>query len=764
MLQAVPTDEGVLNTLAYTFKACRAEKDLARCYENALSVQPNKDTFMIDLFFCYLRLNEPKKMQRMAQQLYKLKGTPMYVFWVVNSMLQQEDLPPAILTVAERMIEKVLFEGVGSACVPGAEELELYVNLLLKRNKVEEALSKFDILTARQVGQSITDDQTFQASGSLVKMHSLQKSNLRVKLLRELLLAEECSISLFITGKDALSSDVYSKKGVLYSSELISELYKILKAYPDQWEAHVMLIKQILGFYFLPSSLPSSSQCLPTQSSLNTILSSVSTSSSSSTLISRTSILETMKNNIAVAVSSHRKYLQNVQREKPYLRGPYLAEMLLLVASTRELEMLSVKEGRERVEREIEESRRGEKKEGEKASLRRDIHDSGYLDIDEFCIPKGIFSGLLPVYWDITPETGEESEVEVVTPIAEDLKEILTGIKSAVIDGKIEIKIEEEVVRRESIVEHLCAMLDKYIGLFQYKQCCFSDIKSMLGLISRSFIDGMDRTDCLAVRAMRELRDRVYVQLRVMEEKAYLLGSAASKVPEVVKGERDSNDVLVKDIRSKIEGGSHEKEDEMKFSSSASMGSAVAQLEIEKETEVEVEVKGEVGEGSSSTAAKKNKNKKKKNKNKNAAQGSLESSSSSTGAAAVVVSLTDSPSLKLKKAEDEVRARAVTTLCSCSKLGQIGQYCDFLLENFDSQMASRKTIRSDSNIDSKNHKSNEATSELESEIRIGVESAKIMSETAYLKNLEKLFHSTKTLCLGGVGGDREVSGQIDIIV
>ena len=746
-LQSVPTDEGVLNTLAYTFKACRAEKDLARCYENALSVQPNKDTFMIDLFFCYIRLNEPKKMQRMAQQLYKLKGTPMYVFWVVNSMLQQEDLPPAILTVAERMIEKVLFEGVGSACAPGAEELELYVNLLLKRNKVEEALSKFDILSARQTGQSITDDQTFQASGSLVKMHTLQKSNLRVKLLQELLLAEESSLSLLITGEDSFLSEVHPKKVVLYSSELISELYKILKAYPDQWETHVMVIKQILGPYFLPSFLPSPSQSPPTQSLLISTSSSISTNSSS-----KISKLETMKNNIAIVVSLHRNYLKNLQREKPYLRGPYLAEMLLLVASMRQLEILSMKEKEERIESEAEDVRLGEKKEGEKKSLPRVFQDSESLHIDEFCVPKGIFNGLLPVWWDTSPEKGTKNVINVVTPIAEDMKEISTEIKSIVIDGKVEKEVAGKAVRIESIVENLCAMLDNYIGLFQYKQCCFSDIKSLLGLISRSFIDGIDGSDCLAVRAMRALRDRVYVQLRVMEESAYLLATEASTVLEVGEGEKDSNDVEVKDTVMNMEGVSHAKEAEIKFTSTTDRGSAELQLEVGNE----VEVKGEVGDGSS-IAAKKNKNKKKKNKNKNTSQGGPESSSSSTGTAAVVASLALSPSAQLKKAEDEVRGRAVTTLCSCSKLGQIGQYCDLLLENFDSKTALQKRGPTDSNINEKNDKFYEVPSKSKLEIENSVESSKMIYEAAYLKNLEKLFHSTKTLCLGGVGGDREVS-------
>ena len=83
-MQTVPTDEGVLNTLAYTFKACRAEKDLARCYENALNLQPNNESFMTDLFFCYVRMEEPKKMQLLAQKLYKLTSKSAYVFWSVS--------------------------------------------------------------------------------------------------------------------------------------------------------------------------------------------------------------------------------------------------------------------------------------------------------------------------------------------------------------------------------------------------------------------------------------------------------------------------------------------------------------------------------------------------------------------------------------------------------------------------------------------------------------------------------------------------------
>ena len=127
----MPTDEGVLNTLAYTFKACRAERDLAQCYENALKLQPNNEAFMADLFFCYLRMVEPKKMQLLSQRLYKLTGKSMYVFWCVSSMQLQNDLPPAMLTVAERMVEKAFNEGPGSAHKPGDVRPPVYMSLCL---------------------------------------------------------------------------------------------------------------------------------------------------------------------------------------------------------------------------------------------------------------------------------------------------------------------------------------------------------------------------------------------------------------------------------------------------------------------------------------------------------------------------------------------------------------------------------------------------------------------------------------------------------
>lgn len=110
MIITQPTDETVLSTLAHTLRLLRADKDLALCYENALQVMPNNEGFMRELFFAYLKLSETKKMQLLGQRLFKSTNNSEYVFWSVCSMLQQNDLPPAMLTVADRMIRKVLYE------------------------------------------------------------------------------------------------------------------------------------------------------------------------------------------------------------------------------------------------------------------------------------------------------------------------------------------------------------------------------------------------------------------------------------------------------------------------------------------------------------------------------------------------------------------------------------------------------------------------------------------------------------------------------
>ncbi len=96
--------------LRHTYRACRAdESHMIACYENSLKVQES-DEVLGELFLSYVRTNNPKNMQLIAQRLFKLTGRRRFLFWSVCSMIQQPDLPPAMLMVAEKMLHRAMFD------------------------------------------------------------------------------------------------------------------------------------------------------------------------------------------------------------------------------------------------------------------------------------------------------------------------------------------------------------------------------------------------------------------------------------------------------------------------------------------------------------------------------------------------------------------------------------------------------------------------------------------------------------------------------
>ena len=106
----MPVEDAVLDILRHTFKICKAdESHIITCYENALKKQES-DTALEELFFCYVRSDQPKNMQLIAQRLFKFTGRRCFLFWSVCSMIQQPSLPPAMLAVAEKMIYRAIFD------------------------------------------------------------------------------------------------------------------------------------------------------------------------------------------------------------------------------------------------------------------------------------------------------------------------------------------------------------------------------------------------------------------------------------------------------------------------------------------------------------------------------------------------------------------------------------------------------------------------------------------------------------------------------
>jgi len=292
-----PADEGTLGALLATLKMCRKEDELATYYESLVAAFPQNTLFMQKLFAMHAKSGDGKKMQLLAQKLYKAEGHSKYLFWTVGSMLQQADLPLVMLTVAQKMLQKLFFAApapTAAAAVaaapkaqvtpaalaattmqPGAEELELYIEVLKRQGRTAEALAALKELRARPAGAAIKAGEQFLADGSCVKMHALRFHSICAELCGKLVLET--------TDKVARSAHIQELKAAHRS---------ILEEYPDQWTSHAELIA--LEVTATLDGKCSTGQC------------------------------------DAAALVSHRAYLAEVHKKHSYLRGPLLAELRLL--------------------------------------------------------------------------------------------------------------------------------------------------------------------------------------------------------------------------------------------------------------------------------------------------------------------------------------------------------------------------------------------------------------------------------------------------
>lgn len=241
-------DEDVLNILTLTFKNARCDEEASECYENALKAYPDNETYGIELFVCYVRMGQFKKMQQLAQKLYKLTAKRKYIFWAVSSMLHQSDLPTTMIELSEKMLLKALSERSSITSItdePGAEEILLLVDVYERRAKLTsintndarialqlkalEALSSYvpsQCATYEQESSTLSsefvieDDSTFKGDPALVKSNKLQISLTKLKVLSLL-------HSYGWTDTDSLEVKI---------------LFDILEELPDQWSAWDKLI------------------------------------------------------------------------------------------------------------------------------------------------------------------------------------------------------------------------------------------------------------------------------------------------------------------------------------------------------------------------------------------------------------------------------------------------------------------------------------------------------------------------------------------
>ena len=302
-----PAEEGVLQALGCTFKALRCEQEYATMYENALNSKGLSDSLVLELFSSYCRLYNPKKMQGLAQRLYKASNSTkvFYLYWSVTCMLLQ-NLPAAMLVVADKTIHKVLYQ-LSSQTQPSADETGLYLFILLLQGKFQQALDALNELQSRPAGQLLQDEKHFVDNVNLVHMHRLQLSIHRLDLLLR-------------------AGDI---------DAAIVEARAVLGSYPDQWNVHELLVDAVLLLHGAepksdpPAAAPdyTADQHLLVfpQQNLAKFLRELHKAGRF-----KTETAEPVKEQVLV---QHCAFLHGIQKENPKFRSPYLAEMRLLAGA-----------------------------------------------------------------------------------------------------------------------------------------------------------------------------------------------------------------------------------------------------------------------------------------------------------------------------------------------------------------------------------------------------------------------------------------------
>jgi len=295
------TDDHVLATLSQGLKMIRKDTELIPCYENMLATHNFNEAGLLEIFTCYCRAGEHKKMQLISQKLYKATNKPCYMYWSVCCMVQQviaiegsgnkvavsgEDslatssptpFPISnntMLVLGERMLKKLIYapalpappatggkakaKATAAAAAPaaapgiqqpGAEELQLYIDILLRQGKLEDALRAFLELhpSARANAVTVTaGPEPTAAAAPATELSLLAPSALNddvdfkkrpsTILLQELVAKE---LHAGICAGLARSQPTYQHD--------IRRIYEsvVYRDYPDQWDVHAKLIDQL---------------------------------------------------------------------------------------------------------------------------------------------------------------------------------------------------------------------------------------------------------------------------------------------------------------------------------------------------------------------------------------------------------------------------------------------------------------------------------------------------------------------------------------
>ena len=426
----LPGEETVISTLGCTFKTLHAEKDFSDLYENALKKIVLSDQCVMDLFRCYCRQNDPKKMQFVAQRMHKSSPDKVsYLFWSITCMLLQ-DLPPTMMILTEKTASKVLYD-LRAKHQPAADEMALYAFTLVRQGKYAAALDALVQLRARPSGSVFTDEDHFAANPHLVKMSNLQFSIHKIDLL------------------------IRQWKLI----EAVQEGMLVLQAHPDQWNVHKIIVDCILNPHNRKNNADSATAGAIATSAAPAAAAPVGVDRQTqfprqdlSALLfelmdaeeeededegggsnSLHSLSSAELQQLTSTVIQHCVYLRELQSAQPRLRGPYLAEMHLLRSWLGKL----IK------------------------------HSSSKAHSSSNKNSKIKVTALPAQLWPSSGSGGSDASLLFANILPQ---------------GKSSTE-QQRLVTLVSLIQQYATLIVAYVTRFQSKQCCFSDIKPYLSAL-----------------------------------------------------------------------------------------------------------------------------------------------------------------------------------------------------------------------------------------------------------------------------------------
>ncbi|KAI2804222.1 N-alpha-acetyltransferase 25, NatB auxiliary subunit [Blomia tropicalis] len=147
VVQEFPYDDSTLQTITICYRDLHQNHLIPTLYENALKKDPINEKLFTNLFMAYVRVQDYKKQQLTALNLYKAHPKNPYYFWAVFSIYMQaitakEGSIESKITfpLAEKMCEKFYNENRFEA----EQEINLYLMILEKQNKFKEMLNLID--------------------------------------------------------------------------------------------------------------------------------------------------------------------------------------------------------------------------------------------------------------------------------------------------------------------------------------------------------------------------------------------------------------------------------------------------------------------------------------------------------------------------------------------------------------------------------------------------------------------------------------------